>query len=307
MKDHNPVSDEKLARIRKNARVVSPWKRKPLMNTVKSDPGNMLYKERGIDESSEETMSLNRSTTFYEFDKQMTSTDPQRSQHHNFLRRMSSFNLTKSNTMPELFDSVKLKDIHEETMFRRNYRENLVKRRLHTTSNVTVQPLQNGRIKVNELFMQNPSILEHINSKVTDEEKKLVADSRRKSIEESGLWQLASAQMFNLKAQRTHNFEDHAMAIFARKVAINKMRQRIEKKLDLPTDHFSRIAMLRSNVQHIERRFRNIVQGSSSDNAGSTHIHALQRFDVEDDQNRDPKFMKPGEVSERGKFCIYRY
>lgn len=296
MKDHNPVSDEKLARIRKNARVVSPWKRKPLMNTVKSDPGNMLYKERGIDESSEETMSLNRSTTFYEFDKQMTSTDPQRSQHHNFLRRMSSFNLTKSNTMPELFDSVKLKDIHEETMFRRNYRENLVKRRLHTTSNVTVQPLQNGRIKVNELFMQNPSILEHINSKVTDEEKKLVADSRRKSIEESGLWQLASAQMFNLKAQRTHNFEDHAMAIFARKVAINKMRQRIEKKLDLPTDHFSRIAMLRSNVQHIERRFRNIVQGSSSDNAGSTHIHALQRFDVEDDQNRDPKFMKPGEA-----------
>eukprot|EP00105_Crassostrea_gigas_P004854 XP_011418200.1 PREDICTED: uncharacterized protein LOC105321563 isoform X3 [Crassostrea gigas] len=296
MKDHNPVSDEKLARIRKNARVVSPWKRKPLMNTVKSDPGNMLYKERGIDESSEETMSLNRSTTFYEFDKQMTSTDPQRSQHHNFLRRMSSFNLTKSNTMPELFDSVKLKDIHEETMFRRNYRENLVKRRLHTTSNVTVQPLQNGRIKVNELFMQNPSILEHINSKVTDEEKKLVADSRRKSIEESGLWQLASAQMFNLKAQRTHNFEDHAMAIFARKVAINKMRQRIEKKLDLPTDHFSRIATLRSNVQHIERRFRNIVQGSSSDNAGSTHIHALQRFDVEDDQNRDPKFMKPGEA-----------
>uniref|UniRef100_K1PY68 Uncharacterized protein n=1 Tax=Magallana gigas TaxID=29159 RepID=K1PY68_MAGGI len=181
-------------------------------------------------------------------------------------------------------------------MFRRNYRENLVKRRLHTTSNVTVQPLQNGRIKVNELFMQNPSILEHINSKVTDEEKKLVADSRRKSIEESGLWQLASAQMFNLKAQRTHNFEDHAMAIFARKVAINKMRQRIEKKLDLPTDHFSRIATLRSNVQHIERRFRNIVQGSSSDNAGSTHIHALQRFDVEDDQNRDPKFMKPGEA-----------
>lgn len=296
MKDHNPVSDEKLARIRKNARVVSPWKRKPLMNTVKSDPGNMLYKERGIDESSEETMSLNRSTTFYEFDKQMTSTDPQRSQHHNFLRRMSSFNLTKSNTMPELHDSVKLKDIHEETMFRRNYRENLVKRRLHTTSNVSVQPLQNGRIKVNELFMQNPSILEHLNSKVTDEEKKLVADSRRKSIEESGLWQLASAQMFNLKAQKTHSFEDHAMAVFARKVAINKMRQRIEKKLDLPTDHFSRIATLRSNVQHIERRFRNIVQGSSSDNAGSTHIHALQRFDVEGDQNRDPKFMKPGEA-----------
>lgn len=296
MKDPNPVSDEKLARIRKNARVVSPWKRKPLMNTVKSDPGNMLYKERGIDESSEETMSLNRSTTFYEFDKQMTSTDPQRSQHHNFLRRMSSFNLTKSNTMPELHDSVKLKDIHEETMFRRNYRENLVKRRLHTTSNVSVQPLQNGRIKVNELFMQNPSILEHLNSKVTDEEKKLVADSRRKSIEESGLWQLASAQMFNLKAQKTHSFEDHAMAVFARKVAINKMRQRIEKKLDLPTDHFSRIATLRSNVQHIERRFRNIVQGSSSDNAGSTHIHALQRFDVEGDQNRDPKFMKPGEA-----------
>lgn len=296
MKDHNPVSDEKLARIRKNARVVSPWKRKPLMNTVKSDPGNMLYKERGIDESSEETMSLNRSTTFYEFDKQMTSTDPQRSQHHNFLRRMSSFNLTKSNTMPELHDSVKLKDIHEETMFRRNYRENLVKRRLHTTSNVSVQPLQNGRIKVNELFMQNPSILEHLNSKVTEEEKKLVADSRRKSIEESGLWQLASAQMFNLKAQKTHSFEDHAMAVFARKVAINKMRQRIEKKLDLPTDHFSRIATLRSNVQHIERRFRNIVQGSSSDNAGSTHIHALQRFDVEGDQNRDPKFMKPGEA-----------
>lgn len=304
MKDHDPVSDEKLARIRKNARVVSPWKRKPLMNTVKSDPGNMLYKERGIDESSEETMSLNRSTTFYEFDKQMTSTDPQRSQHHNFLRRMSSFNLTKSNTMPELHDSVKLKDIHEETMFRRNYRENLVKRRLHTTSNVSVQPLQNGRIKVNELFMQNPSILEHLNSKVTEEEKKLVADSRRKSIEESGLWQLASAQMFNLKAQKTHSFEDHAMAVFARKVAINKMRQRIEKKLDLPTDHFSRIATLRSNVQHIERRFRNIVQGSSSDNAGSTHIHALQRFDVEGDQNRDPKFMKPGEVSERERLYI---
>lgn len=296
MKDHNPVSDEKLARIRKNARVVSPWKRKPLMNTVKSDPGNILYKERGIGENSEEPMSLNRSTTFYEFDKQMTSTDPQRSQHHNFLRRMSSVNLTKSHTMPDLFDSVKLKDIHEETLFRRNYRENLVKRRLHTTSNVSVQPLPNGRIKVNELFMQNPNILEHVNSKVTEEEKKLVADSRRKSIEESGLWQLASAQMFNLKAQKTHSLEDHAMAVFARKVAISKMRQRIEKKLDLPTDHFSRIATLRSNVQHIERRFRNIVQGSSSDNTGSTHIHALQRFDAEDDQNRDPKFMKPGEA-----------
>ncbi|XP_022325597.2 uncharacterized protein LOC111125771 isoform X3 [Crassostrea virginica] len=295
MKDSKPVTEDKLARIRKNSRVVSPWRRKHL-NTLKSDPGTLLSKEKGTDESTEDATSLTRSAPFLEFEKQMMSTDPQRSQHHNFLRRMSSVNLTKSHTMPELFDSVKLKDIHEENMFRRNYRENLVKKRLHTTSNVNVQPLSNSRTKVNDVFMQNPSLMENFNMMATEEEKKMVAESRRKSVEESGLWQLASAQMFSMKAKKTNNLEDHAMALFARKVAISKMRQRIEKKLDLPKDHFSRIATLRSNVQHIERRFRNIVQGSSSDNTGSTHIHALQRFDVEDDQNRDPKFMKPGEA-----------
>lgn len=296
MKDSKPVTEDKLARIRKNSRVVSPWRRKHL-NMLKSDPGTLLFKDKGTDESTEDATSLTRSAPFLEFEKQMMSTDPQRSQHHNFLRRMSSVNLTKSHTMPELFDSVKLKDIHEENMFRRNYRENLVKKRLHTTSNVNVEPLSSSRTKVNDVFMQNPSLMENFNMMATEEEKKMVAESRRKSVEESGLWQLASAQMFSMKAKKTNNFEDHAMALFARKVAISKMRQRIEKKLDLPKDHFSRIATLRSNVQHIERRFRNIVQGSSSDNTGSTHIHALQRFDVEDDQNRDPKFMKPGEVS----------
>ncbi|XP_061164367.1 uncharacterized protein LOC133173402 isoform X2 [Saccostrea echinata] len=298
MKDLNPVPEDKLARIRLNTRVVSPRKRKPL-KSLKSDPGGILLRDKGLDDSSEDTLSLSRSATFLDFDKQMMSTDPQRSQHHAFLRRMSSVNLTKSYTMPDLFDSVRPKDIYEDNLLRRNVRENLVKKRLHTTQNVNVHPLSNSRNKLDtlqEVFMQNPSFADPHHSKVTEEEKKLVADSRRKSMEESGLWQLASAQLFKMKAQKTNSIEDHAMAVFTRKVAINKMRQRIERKLDLPKDHFSRVATLRSNVQHIERRYRNIVQGSSTEASGSTHIYALQRFDVEDESNRDPKFMKPGEA-----------
>ncbi|XP_056011789.1 uncharacterized protein LOC125681074 isoform X4 [Ostrea edulis] len=298
MKDMNLVSEEKLARIKKNSRIVSPWKRKPF-KALKSDPG-LPIKDKGFDDSSDDTLSLSRSGTFFDFDKQMTSTDPQRSQHHHFLRRMSSFNLTKSYTMPDLFDSsTKLKDIHEESLMRRNFRENLVKRRLHTTQNVSVHPLSNSRNKLeklHEILLHSPIPTDNPHLVVSAEEKKLVADSRRKSVEESGLWQLASAQVFKIKAQKTNSLEDHAMAMFTRKVAINKMRQRIEKKLDLPKDHFSRVATLRSNVQHIERRFRNIVHGSSTDAGGSTSIHALQRFNVEDEQNRDPKFMKPGEA-----------
>lgn len=69
MKDLNFVFDEKLVRIWKNVRVVFFWKRKFLMNIVKFDLGNMLYKERGIDESLEEIMFLNWFIIFYEFDK----------------------------------------------------------------------------------------------------------------------------------------------------------------------------------------------------------------------------------------------
>jgi hypothetical protein len=202
--------------------------------------------------------------------------------------------------MPDLLDA-SLKDIHEETAIRRNFREHLVKKRLHTTQNVSVHQLPNSRNKMeklHEILLHSPTPTDNRQLRVSEEEKRLVADTRRKSIEDSGLWQLASAQVFKIKAQKSNSIEDHAMAIFTRKVAISKMRQRIEKKLDLPKDHFSRVATLRSNVQHIERRFRNIVHGSSSDAGGSTSIHALQRFDVEDEQNRDPKFMKPGQVSD---------
>lgn len=224
------------------------------------------------------------------------------SQHRHFLRRMSS---KKSMTAPDLFNIQEFRNLHEENMLRKRYREILTFERLHTMPVVAEKELS-ARAKFENfahMTQDNDSYIYDIESDMGDEERQSVMKARRKSIENTGLWQLASSSTFKFKAMKNMNMEDLSMAMYTKKVAKERMRKKINEKLneklDLPPDDpFKRVVILRNNVKHIERRFRSMATGVSSENTAAQSIHALQR-NLNQDNDAKPKFLVPGEVNSK--------
>ncbi|KAJ8297712.1 hypothetical protein KUTeg_024243, partial [Tegillarca granosa] len=178
--------------------------------------------------------------------------------------------ISRSITLPYVFDDYDLKKIHEEAKLKRHFRETLSELRCQTT------PAVSEKAKDRTTFLKRLDDLSLISKDtnnyiyevlpdVTDDEKfHAFRAARKKSIEHSGLWQMASASVYEYKARKSHDMGDMCMAMYSKKVAIDKMRRKISRQLELPGERFRRISVLRQNVNHIETRFRQLARTQSN-------------------------------------------
>ena len=232
------------------------------------------------------SLGLNRSLTF---GTDKTPGDTISSQ--NSLMRMSS---RKSMTAPG-FSIEAFRSMHEDNVLRKRIRGMMANERIHTTP--ATQKLSSTRSHWDSLESTQVSEVFESAPELEDEERQSVYKARRKSIENTGLWQLASSSAFKFKAMKNMKLEDFTMAMYTKNLAKERMREKLAKKFDdLPDDPLQRVVTLRNNVKHIERRFRMMKNGSTSDIDVSHSMHALQRSLILDGDPHDPKFLHPGEV-----------
>ncbi|XP_069129692.1 uncharacterized protein [Argopecten irradians] len=200
--------------------------------------------------------------------------------------------LSRSNTIPDFsLENIDLKKIHEDNTVRRQLEQSL--QRSHTapfeiTSKPKAAVLLSKHMSSLLLKGKDPNLFDEGS---VDDIGSYISNARRKSISQSGLWQLASSSVYAFKANKSHDFSDVAMALMTKQKAVEKMRHKIERKMDLPTGRFERIAALRQKMDAIEKKFKTLKMINSSSKKADDTLD-----DYDEEEFREPKFSKPGEA-----------
>ncbi|XP_033742463.1 uncharacterized protein LOC117328939 isoform X2 [Pecten maximus] len=200
--------------------------------------------------------------------------------------------IARSNTIPDFsLENIDLKKIHEDNVIRRQLEQTL--RRSHTVPfEISSKPktsISFGK-HMNSILLKGkePFLFEEGSG---DDISSYISNARRKSVSQSGLWQLASSSVYAFKANKSHDFSDVAMALVTKQNAVVKMRHKIEKKMDLPEGRFERIAALKQKMESIERKFRSLKMINAASKKADEKID-----DYDEEECRQPKFSKPGEA-----------
>ncbi|XP_060065926.1 uncharacterized protein LOC132546234 [Ylistrum balloti] len=197
--------------------------------------------------------------------------------------------ISRSNTITDFsLGNIDFKKFHEDNVKRR-HAELSMKERSHTVPfELPSRPSMWNHMSSILLKDKDPFLFEKGS---LDDIRASLSAARKKSVSQSGFWQLASASVYEFKANKSHEFSDVAMALFTKQKAVEKMRNKIEKKMDLPEGRFARIAALRQKMESIERRFRSMKLINSSSKTTDDKID-----DFDEEEFRQPKFSKPGEA-----------
>ncbi|XP_021348294.1 uncharacterized protein LOC110447141 isoform X2 [Mizuhopecten yessoensis] len=267
---------------------------------VNNDPTDIKYRELDV-ETHARSEHVDKSDESANSSEEITTPKPgkrlQRNSIHSihYTPRLPKPHrrIIRSNTIPEFsLENIDIKRIHEDNLVRRQLELSL-KQRSHTVPfEVSSKPSTSLWKQIDRCSLllkgKDPFLFDKGS---TDDIKASLSDARRKSVTQSGLWQLASSSVYEFKAQKSHDFSDVAMALVTKQQAVEKMRHKIEKKMDLPEGRFARIAALKQKMNSIERRFKTMKLINSSSKTIDTKID-----DFNEEEDHQPKFSKPGEA-----------